>query len=131
MRQHGNFTLGWRGAVLVVTYMDTWNEEAVVALHAAARAAWSERPGTTWAMLTDASRWDGGTPEVLERWWEFFSDAVANGMTTVTDILPSSFHALLVKALAERASSMTTYCSSKDLDSAFEWLAQQGFASSH
>lgn len=128
MRQHGSFTMAWNGPILVVTYQDTWNEEAVIALHAAARAAWTNCPLPQWAMLTNASQWDGGTPEVLHRWWNFFEDAVQHGMATVTDILPTSFHALLVKGLADRASSMVCYQRSANLAEAYRWLKSQGYA---
>ena len=127
MRQHGSFTLEWNGPILHVTYSDLWNEEAVLALHAAARAAWVERGYAQWAMLTDARQWEGGTPEVLARWWVFFADAVANGMTTVTDILPSTFHAAVVAGLAERASAMATYHRGENMADAFAWLATKGF----
>lgn len=128
MRQHGSFTMAWNGPILVVTYQDAWNEEAVIALHAAARAAWTNCPLPQWAMLTNASQWDGGTPEVLHRWWNFFEDAVQHGMTTVTDILPTSFHALLVKGLADRASSMVCYQRSENLAEAYRWLKSQGYS---
>lgn len=128
MRQHGSFTMAWNGPILVVTYQDTWNEEAVIALHAAARAAWTNCPLPQWAMLTNASQWDGGTPEVLHRWWNFFEDAVQHGMATVTDILPTSFHALLVKGLADRASSMVCYQRSANLAEAYLWLKSQGYS---
>lgn len=129
MRQHGSFSLIWNGPILVVAYQELWNVEAVVALHAEARDAWSQRGSMPWAMLTDASQWEGGTPEVLERWWVFFGDAVANGLTTVTDILPTSFHALVIQDLADRASSMANYKRSEGRADAFAWLASQGFES--
>ena len=128
MRQHGSFTMAWNGPILVVTYKDVWNVEAVVALHAAARAAWLANPLPQWAMLTNASDWEGGTPEMLERWWTFFGDAVQNGLSTVTDLLPTSFHALIVKGLAERAASMVQYQRSNDLSEAYRWLESRGFS---
>lgn len=37
-------TIGMERPHLVVPYKDFWNEEAVVALHVAARAAWVANP---------------------------------------------------------------------------------------
>jgi hypothetical protein len=125
--QHGDFHSQWRGDVLIVTYTGSWNLQAVQALHASLLPSWQARAGKPWAMLTDASRWEGGTPEVLDEWWLFFEDAVKHGMSTVTDILPSHFHALVVQALAERASKLAHYQRSQDIKSASAWLAQQGF----
>ncbi|HRK40276.1 MAG TPA: hypothetical protein PK347_18025 [Burkholderiaceae bacterium] len=127
MRQHGFYSLGWNGSILVVRYMDTWNVEAAVALHQAAQQAWMNRPASTWAMLSDLSQWEGATPETLDRWWQFFDDGVANGLTTVTDIFSTRFHGLLVDSIAKRASAWVNYRRSDNEAEAFEWLAQQGF----
>lgn len=127
MRQHGRFTMNWRGSILVVRYMDTWNVETVVALHQAAQQARSNCPTPQWAMLSDLSQWDGATPEALDRWWEFFDDGVANGLTTVTDVFSTSFHGLLVDGIAKRASAWVNYWRSDSQAEAFIWLAQQGF----
>lgn len=125
--QHGDFQYKWLHNVLVVTYSGCWNVQAVHALHQTLAANWQAKSVQRWAMLTDASHWEGGTPEVLDAWWVFFEDAVAHGMCTVTDILPSHFHALLVQSLAERAARSVTYQRSENIQAAKLWLAQQGF----
>jgi hypothetical protein len=57
---------------------------------------------------------------MLERRWTFFfGDAVQNGITTVTDLLPTGFHALIVKGLVERAASMVRYQRNKDFSEAY------------
>ena len=127
MRQHGLYSMDWNGAVLMVHYMDTWNVEAVMALHQAAQQAWINRPAPHLAILSDLSLWDGATPETLDRWWVFFDDCVSNGLTTVTDIFPSRFHGLLVDSIAQRASERVNYRRSDNQAEAFKWLAQQGF----
>lgn len=124
---HGEFTLAWHGDVLLVTYAKVWNPQAVQALHHAAQAMWSPPPRRPWAMLTDARDWLGSSPEVFERWWIFYQDAVANGMSTVTDVLPSRFHELVVKDLMARAAAVTTFRHSHDMEEAWQWLALQGF----
>lgn len=123
--------MDWNGPVLVVCYMDTWNVEAVVALHQSVQQGWTERPAPRWAMLSDLSGWDGATPETLDRWWVFFDDCVANGLTTVTDIFSSRFHGLLVDNIAKRASAWVNYRRSDNRAEAFTWLAQQGFAAAN
>ncbi|MDT8990849.1 hypothetical protein RQP54_08210 [Curvibacter sp. APW13] len=128
MRQHGLFSMAWNGPILVVRYLDTWNMEAVLALHQAAQSAWTARTFPQWAMLSDLSHWDGATPETLERWWVFFDDCVAQGLTTVTDIFSSQFHGLLVESVAQRASALVNYRRSDNRTEAFSWLAAQGFA---
>lgn len=127
LRQHGQYQIHWQRPVLLVRYEGTWNEQAVIALHAEARAMWQDWPPGPWAMLTDATHWDGGTPEVFVRWAAFFEDAVRHGMTTVTDVLPSHFHELLVRRLAEQASRMALHRTSHSLPEAWAWLAAQGF----
>ena len=127
MRQHGLFSMDWKGPVLVVCYLDTWNMETVLALHQAARQAWTERTAPQWDMLSDLSQWDGATPETLERWWGFFDDCVANGLTTVTDIFSTQFHGLLVESVAQRASALVNYRRSLNRHEAFAWLGEQGF----
>ena len=127
--QHGRFTLEWQGEVLIARYGDAWNEVAVVNLHRQARALWSARPaGSRWGMLSDLREWDGATPEALERWWQFFADAAAHGMVAVTDVMPSHFHELLVRSLAERASRLALYRTSPSLERGLKWLAEQGLA---
>ena len=128
LRQHGSFTLVWQGDVMLVTYTDTWNLQAVQALHEAALRTWEQRGMRPWAMLTDASQWDGGTPEVFALWWKFFEDAVAHGMQAVTDILPTHFHALIVKDLAERAARLAIYRPSENVAQARAWLASLGYS---
>ena len=128
MRQHGFFTIEWQGPVLVVRYLDTWNLVAVEALHREARQAWAARTTTHWAMLSDLRAWDGATPDSLERWWGFFDDAVAHGLTTVTDIFSTQFHGLLVESVAQRAGALVHYHRSGHPAAAWEWLAAQGFA---
>lgn len=127
MRQHGLFSMAWNGPVLVVRYLETWNLEAAEALHRAARLAWTDRKAQQWAMLSDLSQWDGATPETLERWWQFFDDCVAHGLTTVTDIFSTQFHGLLVESVAQRASAVVNYHRSYDRAEAFAWLSAQGF----
>ncbi|QLG89136.1 hypothetical protein HQ393_13280 [Chitinibacter bivalviorum] len=125
--QHGEFQLRWQGDVLIVTYSGLWNEQAVIALRSAVMPAWLARGGEPWAMLTNAAHWEGGTPEVLEAWWGFFEECVSYGLLAVTDILPSHFHALVVKSLAERASQLVNYRRSNSMSDAARWLAEQGF----
>lgn len=126
MRQHGLFAMEWNGPILVVSYMDTWNLQAAEALHKAAQQAWKARTTQQWAMLSDLRRWEGATPDTLQRWWTFFDDAVANGLSTVTDIFPTHFHALMVEQVAQRAATMVNYRHSDDRHAAFAWLAEQG-----
>ncbi|QLI81601.1 hypothetical protein HZU75_08685 [Chitinibacter fontanus] len=59
--QHGEFQYKWQHNVLVVTYTGSWNVQAVHALHQTVAANWQARPEQRWAMLTDASHWEGGT----------------------------------------------------------------------
>ncbi|MDC8784997.1 hypothetical protein [Roseateles koreensis] len=110
-----------------VSYIGAWNVEAVLALHADAKKLWGVFNDEPWAMLTDATLWDGGTPDVFQRWWEFFTDAASHGMTTVTDVLPSSFHAVMVKDLAQKASQISNYRHSANIEEAVRWLGSQGF----
>lgn len=127
LRQHGRYELHWQAPVLLVRYEGVWNEQAVIALHADACALWQTWPPGPWAMLSDATHWDGGTPEVFERWTAFFQDAVRHGMTAVTDVLPSHFHELLVRELAEKAAREARHHTSHSLAEAWGWLATQGF----
>lgn len=127
--QHGKFTLEWQGDVLIAHYGGAWNEVAVVNLHRQACALWTARAsGRRWGMLSDLREWDGATPEAMERWWEFFADAAAHGLSAVTDVMPSHFHEVLVRSLAERASRLVTYKTSVNLESGLAWLAAQGLA---
>ncbi len=125
--QHGAYSLDWQGDVLVAQYVGAWNEFAAKAMHEDAAALWLARQGKSWALLSDARTWEGGTPETFEIWWQFFADGVAHGMQAVTDVLPSHFHTLLVRSLAERASQLTTYKNSQTIAEAYAWLAEQGF----
>lgn len=127
MRQHGEYHIEWREPILWVRYQGTWNVQAVEALHAEVRSFWTQDPQRRWAMLTDAREWEGGTPEVFARWWDFFTDAVAHGLDAVSDVLPSSFHALLVRDLAERAQAITRFQHSASVQEAQAWLASQGY----
>lgn len=127
LRQHGRYAIHWQPPVLLVRYEGAWNEQAVIALHAEARALWATLPPGPWAMLTDATQWEGGTPEVFARWTAFFEDAVRHGLTTVTDVLPSHFHELLVRDLAAQASRLARHRTSRNLAEAWTWLAEQGF----
>lgn len=127
LRPHGNFEILWCPPVLVVRYEGAWNEQAVLALHEQARVIWREPIDGAWAMLTDATQWEGATPEAFGRWWDFFADAVSHGMVAVTDVLPSHFHEVLVKDLAVRAGQLARHRTSHDLADAWEWLADQGF----
>ncbi|MFY7865376.1 hypothetical protein [Roseateles sp.] len=130
--QHGSFSLHWQGDILMATYGGTWNEVAARNLHLEARLLWAQRDLSpegkpkAWGLLSDAREWEGGTPEALALWWAFFEDGVRHGMVAVTDVLPSQFHEAMVKALAERASQLTRYRLSPNLESAKQWLAEQG-----
>ena len=127
LKPHGQFEILWHPPVLLVRYGGAWNEQAALALHAQARLIWQEPIDGAWAMLTDATQWEGATPEAFARWWEFFADAVQHGMVAVTDVLPSHFHEVLVKDLAVRASQLARHRTSADLTEAWDWLATQGF----
>ena len=124
---HGEFSLAWCGDVLLVTYSGDWNRQAVLALHEAAMAAWASPPRRPWAMLSDARDWTGSSDEVFEQWWIFYQDAVAHGMTTVTDVLPSKFYELMVKDLFAQAKAIANYHHSHSIDEAWKWLAGHGF----
>lgn len=112
---------------MIVRYEGAWNEQAALALHAQARLIWQEPNEGPWAMLTDATQWEGATPETFDRWWEFFADAVRHGLVAVTDVLPSHFHEVIVKDLAVRASKLARHHTSRDLAEAWDWLASEGF----
>ncbi len=124
---HGEFSLAWHGDVLLVTYSEDWNRQAVLALHKTAKAAWAEPPRRPWAMFSDARHWTGSSDEVFDQWWVFYQDAVANGMTTVTDVLPSKFHELMVQDLFAQARTIANYHHCHSMDEAWQWLASQGF----
>ena len=130
--QHGSYSLHWQGDVLMAVYSGAWNEVAAKNLHRAALGLWQERgsSGATqaWGLLSDARDWDGGTPEALEAWWAFFVDGVKHGMVAVTDVLPSPFHATMVRSLAERAEQIAPYRNSPSVEEGLAWLAQQGLA---
>ena len=127
--QHGSFSLQWQGDVLRARYQGCWNEVCAQRLHREALALWqqrgSERP---WGLLSDASDWEGATPEALAAWWAFFEDGVRHGMTAVTDVLPSHFHEAMVRAQAQRAAALVAYRHSPDIDAAMAWLAEQGLS---
>jgi hypothetical protein len=125
--QHGAYHLDWQGDVLIAQYIGAWNEIAAKSMHQEAALLWTARNGKPWALLSDARTWEGGTSETFEAWWAFFADGVAHGLVCVTDILPSHFHALIVKDLADRSRQMATYKNSRDLPEAVQWLAEQGF----
>ncbi|MCV2371286.1 hypothetical protein [Roseateles oligotrophus] len=128
--QHGSYSLHWQGDVLMAVYGGAWNEVAARNLHRAALALWRERGSGDktrhWGLLSDARDWDGGTPEALEAWWAFFADGVNHGMVAVTDVLPSRFHAAMVRKLAERAVQIAPYRNSACVEEGLAWLAQQG-----
>ena len=126
--QHGAYHLDWQGDVLIAKYVGVWNEIAAKKMHQDAKQLWSIRNKKPWALLSDARSWEGGTAETFEAWWAFFADAAANGLVCVTDILPSHFHSLIVKDLADRSSQLATYKTSKSLPEALDWLARQGFS---
>jgi hypothetical protein len=127
--QHGNFQLTWKGSVLLAEYEGVWNEIAARNMHQQAKILWELQEKGPWALISDASKWDGATLATLDLWWIFFEDAVAHGLAVVTDILPSQFHAAMVSPLAERASKIAKYRCSKDLDDAYTWLEKEGFNS--
>lgn len=128
--QHGSFSLQWHGDVLWARYQGCWNEICAQRLHGQAQELWQQRgSGRPWGLLSDARDWEGATPEALAAWWAFFEDAVAHGMTAVTDVLPSHFHEAMVREQAQRAMALANYRHSPDVDSAMAWLAEQGLAS--
>ena len=123
--QHGSYTLHWQGNILLASYFGTWNEIAAQHLHRDALLLWQAHGHKPWALLSDGRQWEGGTAEALDIWWQFFEDALRHGMCAVTDIMPSRFHARMVSPLAQRASQLTRYTCSHDLDAALAWLDQQ------
>nr|WP_295082773.1 hypothetical protein [uncultured Roseateles sp.] len=127
--QHGEFTLRWQGDVLMASYSGIWNEEAARQLHNKATQLWQMREGRPWGLLSDGSRWEGGTPEALALWWGFFEDGVRHGLRAATDILPTSFHGLMVRALKERAERLARYQRSDSVEDGLRWLSAQGFNS--
>ena len=124
--QHGAYSLRWQGDILMATYSGAWNEVAAKNLHREARAMWAGREASPWGLLSDALDWDGGTPEALHAWWEFFEDGVKHGMVAVTDVLPSHFHAVMVRDLAERALRLAPYRNSASIEDGLAWLGEQG-----
>ncbi|MCV2361081.1 hypothetical protein LNV08_19060 [Paucibacter sp. TC2R-5] len=126
--QHGSYSLRWQGDVLMAVYSGAWNELAAQNLHREARALWIARSGAPWGLLSDALDWEGGTPEALEAWWRFFEDGVQHGMVAVSDVLPSRFHAVMVRNLAERALRLAPYRSSASVEEGLAWLAEQGLS---
>jgi hypothetical protein len=123
--QHGRYSLRWQGDILIASYEGDWNEVAAQNLHRDARAMWLARGTAPWGLLSDARQWNGATPEAFEKWWEFFEDGVRHGMVAATDILPTSFHSLLVSPLAERASQRVSYQPSSSFEEAEVWLNSQ------
>ncbi len=124
--QHGQYRIHWQGELLVVQYSGAWNEVAVRKLHRDARVLWQQHGGARWGMLSDLREWEGATPDALALWWQFFEDAVRDGLAVVTDILPSHFHETMVKELAERAGRLATYCHHRELQPGLDWLAAHG-----
>jgi hypothetical protein len=124
--QHGGYSLRWQGDILMAVYIGAWNEMAAKNLHRDALAMWQARGSKPWGLLSDARDWEGGTPETLEAWWAFFEDGVNHGMVAVTDVLPSRFHAVMVRSLAERAERIAPYRNSGNLEEGLSWLAQRG-----
>lgn len=126
---HGEFELQWHKDILVVAYKEAWNREAVLALHAAARISWTAPPHRPWAMLSDLRNWAGGTPEALDAWWDFFSDAVSHGMTTSADVIPSTLQQLVVKDLYAKANTIATLKRCQTMHEAWQWLNEKGYGS--
>jgi hypothetical protein len=124
--QHGGYSLRWQGDILMAVYSGAWNELAAQNLHREARVMWAQRGTASWGLLSNALDWDGGTPEALLAWWKFFEDGVKHGMVAVTDVLPSRFHAVMVRDLAERALRLTAYRNSASVEDGLAWLAKQG-----
>lgn len=124
--QHGSYQLQWQGDILVARYEGAWNEVASHNLHRDAKALWTARGTAPWGLLSDAREWESGTPEALAAWWAFFEDAVKHGLIAVSDVLPSSFHATIVKAIADRAHALANYRPGADIPSAMAWLESQG-----
>lgn len=126
--QHGAYTLSWQGRVLVARYEGAWNEVCARNLHHEARRLWEQHgQGLPWALLSDATDWEAGTPEALAAWWVFFEDAVHHGLKAATDILPTQLHAVIVQALAERAGRLVSYRRSPGQAEGLAWLQAQGF----
>jgi len=125
--QHGKFSLVCQGDVLVVRYMEVWNEVATANLHEQARALWAQgAPAARWGMLSDLRDWGGCTPEALELWWKFFEDCVQHGMFAVTDVVPHSILESVVHPVQRRASDLAQYQRSESIEDAWQWLAAQG-----
>jgi hypothetical protein len=123
--QHGRYELSWHGDILVARYIGLWNEVAAEHLHKDALELWQARGSAPWALLSDGREWEGGSKLTLETWWLFFADAVEHGMIAVTDILPTSFHKVMVSPIAARASQQVPYTQSRTVEEAIEWLNQQ------
>ena len=123
--QHGSYSLLWQGNILIASYSGLWNEIAAKNLHRDAKILWLERGNAPWCLMSDGSAWEGGTQEALDAWWAFFEDGVVHGMVAVSDILPTSFHEKIVKALADKAGEISNYHHAQSYEEALTWLAQQ------
>lgn len=68
-RPHGEFSLVWRGEVLVAQWHGTFNREAMVAyIEQITAMVEAERP-ERWGRLVDLRDWDGITPDALAEFY--------------------------------------------------------------
>ena len=120
--QHGQFSLTWRGDVLVLRLEGTWNEVAATRLRDEGGRLARERAGRPWGLLSDTTAWEGATPEALDGIWAFFEDALAHGLLAAATVIPDSFQALIIQPMAARAATLTNFHGCASVAEAERWL---------
>jgi hypothetical protein len=125
---HGESRVSRCGDVFVLQLYGAFNLEGAELSFEKLKQCWSaEGSPVRWAMLADARRWEGSTPEAIQTIEEVANWCRGNGLGAYANLHANKFMRDIVLSSVKRELGKAPEQYFDQVDEAWVWLAAQGF----
>ena len=125
---HGESRVGRCGDVFVLQFYGAFNFEGAMLSFEKLKQCWlSAGAPARWALLADARRWEGSTPEAIQTIEDVASWCRENGLAAYANLHANSFMREIVLNNAKRELGKAPEQHFDQVEVAWHWLAAQGF----
>ena len=123
---HGHFGLAMKGNLLFLDMEGSWNLELVIEFEREFPAFLKSQGNPAgWGVLTDLRRWEGATPEAMERIAGNLDGLHSLGMKASARVVTDGFFNAMIDHAVRMDSPYRMFTNTGD---ALGWLASLGFA---
>lgn len=125
---HGESRVSCCGDVFVLQFYGAFNLEGAMLSFEKLKQRWlAEGAPARWAMLADARRWEGSTPEAIQTIEDVAGWCRDNGLAAYANLHANKFMRDIVLSSVKRELGKAPEQHFDQINEAWVWLAAQGF----